>query len=78
LIAALPYRNNLKQIFSIIINSINARSLVAIEEWIQFYAKHGTERNLDSYTRKELIIDMEKPRLFIKALYYTWKLPRMK
>lgn len=78
LIAALPYRNNLKQIFSIIINSINARSLVAIEEWIQFYAKQGTERNLDSFTRKELIIDMEKPRLFIKALYYTWKLPRMK
>jgi hypothetical protein len=76
LIQSLPYEKNRKEKFSIIINSINARSLVAIEEWIAFQRKHGREADLRSFERKTLIIDMEKPRLFIKWLFYTWKLPR--
>ncbi len=78
LIAALPYRKDQKEKFSIIINSINARSLVAIDEWIKFYEKHGRNVNLKSFERKVLIIDMEKPSLFLKWLYLTWKLPRIK
>ena len=77
LIQSLPYEKNRKEKFSIIINSINARSLVAIEEWIAFQRKHGREADLRSFERKTLIIDMEKPRLFIKWLFYTWKLPRI-
>ena len=78
LIEQLPYTKNKKEIFSIIINSINARSIVAIEEWISFHEKHGKEKVLKSFERKDLIIDMEKPRLFLKWLYYSWKLPLLK
>jgi hypothetical protein len=78
LISALSYERDQKEKFSIIINSINARSLVAIDEWIKFYEKHGTDVNLKSFERKALIIDMEKPAMFLKWLYLTWKLPRIK
>jgi hypothetical protein len=77
LISKLPYDKNQKEKFSIIINSINARSLVAIDEWIKFYAKHGSYVDLKSFERKALIIDMEKPILFLKWLYMTWRLPKM-
>lgn len=75
LIAALPYKKDQREKFSIIINSINARSLVAIDEWIKFYNTYGTHVDLRSFERKQLIIDMEKPRLFLKWLSLTWKLP---
>jgi hypothetical protein len=71
----LPYQKNEKEKFSIIINSINARSLVAIDEWTRFQEKYGRDVELKKFNRKELIIDMEKPRLFLKWLWYTWLLP---
>jgi hypothetical protein len=77
LINALPYSNNRKEKFKIIMNSINARSMVAIDEWIAFQKKYGANVNLKSFERKVLIIDMERPSLFIKWLYYMWKLPRL-
>ena len=77
LINALPYSNNRKEKFKIIMNSINARSMVAIDEWIAFQKKYGANVNLKSFERKALIIDMERPNLFIKWLYYMWKLPRL-
>lgn len=77
LINALPYSNNRKEKFKIIMNSINARSMVAIDEWIAFQKKYGANVNLKSFERKALIIDMERPSLFIKWLYYMWKLPRL-
>ena len=78
LISAIPYEHNRKDKFSIIINSINARSLVAIDEWISFQQKNGKDVDYKKFERKDLIIDMEKPRLFLKWLYYTWRLPRIK
>ena len=75
LIHSLPYQKNEKEKFSIIINSINARSLVAIDEWTRFQEKYGRDVELKKFNRKELIIDMEKPRLFLKWLWYTWLLP---
>jgi hypothetical protein len=77
LINALPYSNNRKEKFKIIMNSFNARSMVAIDEWIAFQMKYGANVNLKSFERKALIIDMERPSLFIKWLYYMWKLPRL-
>jgi len=77
LINALPFSNNRKEKFKVIMNSINARSMVAIDEWITFQNKYGTGINLKSVERKAMIIDMEKPALFIKWLYYMWKLPRL-
>lgn len=78
LISALPYNQTRKDKFSIILNSINARSLVAIDEWISFQEKNGMNVDYKMFKRKDLIIDMEKPRLFVKWLYYTWRLPRIK
>lgn len=77
LVSALSHEKNRKEKFSIIINSINARSLVAIDEWISFHQKHGKEIDFKRFERKDLIIDMEKPRLFFKWLFYSWKLPRI-
>ena len=62
LISALPYEQNRKDKFSIIINSINARSLVAIDDWISFQEKNGKDVDFKKFKRKDLIIDMEKPR----------------
>ena len=78
MILLLPHQKKRKEKFSIIINSINARSLVAIDEWISFQQKHGKEIDFKKFERKALIIDMENPRLFLKWLYYTWRLPRIK
>jgi hypothetical protein len=77
LIYSMPYQKNEKEKFSIIINSINARSLVAIDEWINFHRKNGRDVELKKFERKALIIDMEKPRLFLKWLRYTWRLPTL-
>jgi hypothetical protein len=70
-----PYKRKLR--FSIIMNNVNARSLVAIDEWIALEKKSGGKIDFTNKTRKELIIDMEKPRLFLKWLYYTWQLPKL-
>ncbi|MEY3209228.1 MAG: hypothetical protein RL064_1259 [Bacteroidota bacterium] len=76
-IMALPYPIKRKNRFSIIMNNVNARSLVAIDEWIALEKKCGGQIDFKNKTRKELIIDMEKPRLIIKWLYYTWQLPKL-
>lgn len=76
-IMALPYPTKRKERFCIIMNSINARSLVAIDEWIKLEKKEGGPIDFKNKTRKELIIDMEKPRLIFKWLYYTWQLPKI-
>ena len=78
LISGLPYDQTRKNRFSIIINSINARSLVAMDEWISFLEKNGKDLDYKKFKREDLIIDMEKPRLFLKWLFYTWRLPRIK
>ena len=77
LIYSLPYEKEKLEKFSIILHSINARSMVAIEEWTAFQDKYGKDVDLKRFERKALIIDMEKPRLFVRWLYHTWKLPRL-
>ncbi|QEC69625.1 hypothetical protein FRZ67_20820 [Panacibacter ginsenosidivorans] len=73
-IMALPYAKKNKEIFCIIMNTINARSAVALDQFISFEKKKG-EINWWQLERKDMIVDMEKPSNFLKWFYYIWKLP---
>ena len=63
-----------KEAFCIVMNTINARSMVALDQFIKFEKKKG---KLDWWKleRKDMIVDMEKPANFLKWFYYIWKLP---
>ncbi len=77
-IMALPYANKNKKEFCIIINSINARSLVAIDRLIKLQKKKGTKINWWLENRKLMICDMEKLVNKIRWFSYIYKLPRLK
>ena len=74
-IMLLPYNDDNKKEFCIIMNAINARSLVAIDQFIRIQQKKGHIADWWQMTRKEMIVDMERPRNFLKWLYYIYKLP---
>jgi hypothetical protein len=73
-IMALPYAKKDKEAFCIVMNTINARSMVALDQFIKFEKKKG---KLDWWKleRKDMIVDMEKPANFLKWFYYIWELP---
>ena len=73
-IMSLPYAQKDKETFCIIMNTINARSMVALHQFIAFEKKKG---KIDWWQseRKDMIVDMEKPSNFLKWFYYIWKLP---
>lgn len=76
-IMALPYAKEDKETFCIIMNTINARSMVALNQFINFQQKNG-KPDWWKLERKDMIVDMEKPSNFLKWFYYIWKLPRLK
>lgn len=76
-IMALPYTKKNKKEFCIIINAINARSLVAIDRLIKLQKKKGTNINWWLLDRKHMICDMEKPANKIRWFYYIYKLPKL-
>jgi hypothetical protein len=76
-IMALPYALKNKKEFCFVMNTINARSLVAIDMLVQKQEKAGNKINWWSLPRKEMIVDMEKPRNFLKWLWYAYKLPEI-
>jgi hypothetical protein len=75
-IYALPYLKKDKEEFCIAMNTINARSLVAIE---QFIKTEKSLREIDWWTlqRKDMIVDMEKTKNILRWMYYIWKLPKL-
>lgn len=75
-IVALPYAQRDKDIFCIIMNTINARSMVALNQFIAFEKKHG-KPDWWKLQRKDMIVDMEKPFNLLRWFYYIWKLPRL-
>ena len=75
-IMALPYEKKNKEIFCIIMNTINARSMVALDQFIAFEEKKE-KINWWRLERKDMIVDMEKVSNFLKWFYYIWKLPRL-
>ena len=76
-IYALPYTKKDKEDFCIVMNTINARSLVAIDQFISTQKKYGGKVDWWKLKRKDMIVDMEKKRNIIKWLHYAIKLPKL-
>lgn len=76
-IMQLSYNEKAKKEFCIVMNTINARSMVALHQFIQLQDKTKQKINWWGLQRKDMIVDMEKPLNFLKWVYYIWKLPRL-
>ncbi len=74
-IMALPYAEKNKKEFCFVMNTINARSVVALDQFVSRQKKAGKKINWQQLQRKDMIVDMEKPMNFLKWLYYAYKLP---
>ena len=77
-IMALPYAQKNKKEFCIVINAINARSLVAIDRLIRLQKKKGKKIDWWKLERKNMICDMEKTRNILRWVYYIFKTPGMR
>jgi hypothetical protein len=77
-ILQLPFSKKNKNEFCFVMNTINARSLVALDKYVQMQNKAGSKINWQQLQRKDMIVDMEKTRNFLKWLYYAYKLPVLK
>lgn len=73
-IMALPYAEKNKKEFCFVMNTINARSVVALDQLVRMQQKNGKKINWQELHRKDMIVDMEKPRNFLKWLWYAYKL----
>jgi hypothetical protein len=73
-IMRLPYAKENKKEFCFVMNTINARSLVALDQLVKMQKKAGGKINWWQLQRKDMIVDMEKPRNFLKWLWYAYKL----
>ncbi len=73
-IMALPYAKKNKKEFCFVMNTINARSVVALDQFVRMQEKAGKKINWQQLQRKDMIVDMEKPRNFLKWLWYAYKL----
>jgi len=76
-IYALPYAKKDKEDFCIVMNTINARSLGAIDQFINTEKKYKGKVDWQKLERKEMIVDMEKPANILKWLKYIFKLPTL-
>ena len=76
-IMALPYAEKNKKEFCIVMNTINARSIVALDQFIRLQKKMHSKMNWWKLQRKDMIVDMEKPSNFLKWFYYIMKLPKL-
>jgi hypothetical protein len=73
-IMALPYAEKNKKEFCFVMNTINARSVVALDRLVRMQQKAGKKINWQQLQRKDMIVDMEKPGNFLKWLWYAYKL----
>ena len=76
-IMSLPYDEKRKKEFCIVMNTINARSLVAIDQFIKMQETGKEPVDWWKLQRKDMIVDMEKPLNIAKWLQYIHKLPRI-
>lgn len=76
-IRKLPFKEKEKTEFLITINTINARSLVALDQFVKQEKKAGPAFNWQQADRKAMIVDMENPVNFMKWLFYIRKLKRL-
>ncbi|MBS1747413.1 MAG: hypothetical protein JST21_14695 [Bacteroidetes bacterium] len=77
-IYALPYSKKDKEDFCIVMNTINARSLVAIDQFIETQKKINCKVNWQELDRKDMIVDMEKAKNILKWMKYIVALPTWK
>jgi len=77
-IMELPYPEKNKKEFCFVMNTINARSVVALNQFVRMQKKAGKKINWQQLQRNDMIVDMEKPRNFLNWLYYACKLPELK
>ena len=75
-IMALPYAEKNKKEFCFVMNTINARALVALDQFISLQKKTGSKIDWWKLQRKDMIVDMEKPVNFLKWLVYAYKLAK--
>ena len=76
-IMALPYHEKDKLEFCIIMNTINARSMVAIDQFLRLQKKMGNKKvDWWQLERKDMIVDMEKKSNLLRWLMYTRQLPK--
>lgn len=73
-IYALPYAKKDKEDFCIVMNTINARSLVAIDQFIETQKQQKGKIDWWKLERKDMIVDMEKPGNILKWLKYIYKI----
>lgn len=78
-IMALPYKEKDKKEFCVIMNTINARSMVAIDQFIRLQKKMGGKKiNWWQLERKDMIVDMELKVNLLRWLKYIRLLPKLK
>jgi len=77
-IHALPYDQKDKEEFCIVMNTINARSVVAIEQFMAMEKKVGKKIDWWKWQRKDMIVDMEKTKNVLRWLHYIYTLPKLK
>ncbi len=77
-IYTLPFPKKNKEEFSIIMNFIISRGLVALDQMISVENKRGRPLDFKQLTRKELICDMQKPFNVLRWLLYIYRLPKLK
>lgn len=75
LIMKLPFNKKDKEEFCIVMNTINARSMVALNQFIKLEKNKGKSINWWNLNRKIMIVDMEKPKNILYWLYYMFRLP---
>ena len=73
-IYALPYAKSDKEDFCIVMNTINARSLVAIDQFIETQKKYKGKVDWWKLERKEMIVDMEQPGNIFKWFKYIYNI----
>lgn len=76
-IMALPFPEKNKKDFCVVMNSINARSVVALDQFAKYQQQKGEKIDWWKEDRKAMITDMEKPGNFLKWLRYCYTLPKM-
>ena len=76
-IMELPFPEKNKKDFCVVMNTINARSMVALDQFVKYQQKKSEKINWWKEDRKTMITDMEKPINFCKWLRYCYTLPKM-
>lgn len=77
-IYTLPFPKAQKENFSITMNFIISRGVVAMDKMIGLEKKMGKPLPLKNLSRQNLVCDMQKPKNIARWLYYIYRIPKMK